>query len=626
MENEKRETSKMTNKGKSYKKVFSYYFDNAISKSSNFVIYIVLISFILGLLMTFLKDLLSLNSDKNFFNNWWINVSEILELGQGDSWSDRLVEFIFWVIGIAVTGTVIGFLSTKINTFFKKMSRGKSFVIDSSHILIVGWSNNLFAILKELNTANKSNKGQKVVIFSNIDNTKMQDDLALITSSLRSLKIITRSGDPTNPAEILIPNPNQAKSILILNNESKGDPYVVTTTLSVCSVLENNNTPIIASVKEKYYYDSLKNIIDFNIIPVMPENVISNVSAQSLRQRGLGLVLLDFLDFDGDEIYFKHIPELTNLTFIEAMMSFENSSLIGLVDKNMNVNLSVENEHIISKYEQLIFVAEDDSKITYSKINQVPNYDSSSLSKAQFSNVKRILFIGWSSIGNKILDSISGFLEKDSVVDVLYIEDYVNKSSLKNDCAFNINFETISFVEFDLTQRLKSTSYEDVMVLGYSDKLPVDEADTFTLLKSLELDSICRNQHFNFRILTHILNSSKSKLSEITHSKEIIISDNLSALLMAQLSENPYLYKVFEQLFSSESSSINIFPIEHYIDLEKEITYREIVYSAALKKHNAVGLLFHGENESNPEKDLHINPKKSMILKPTKGDSVIVIS
>ena len=617
-------TKKKYNKTSS-KKIVSYYFDNALSKSSNFVVYSVLLSFILGLLMTFLKDAFSLNSDGGFFDNWWINVSEILELGKGDSWPDRLIEFIFWVISIAITGTVIGFLSSKINTFFKKISRGKSFVIDSDHILIIGWSNNLFAILKELDIANESESGQKVVIFADIPNTKMQDDLSLITSKLKSLKILTRSGDPTNPSEIEIPNPNQAKSILILNDEEKKDPYVVTTTLSVCSVLTNKRIPIISSIKEKYYYDSLKNIVDFNIIPVMPEIVISNVSAQSLRQRGLGLVVLDFLDFDGDEIYFKHIPELVDCTFLEAVLSFEDSSVIGFVGSDLDVNLSVENDYILSKNDKLIFVAEDDSTISYSKITTDLNHSFPESNLMYSSNEKKILFIGWSYLGAKILDSLSGFLDDKSIIDVIFIEDYLSDKIFNTDYSFNINFLPITN-SFDLELKLKEGTYDDVMLIGYSDKLSINEADTFTLLKSLELDSLMRKNNFDCRVLTQILNSSKSKLTEITHSKEIIISDNLSALLMAQLSENPNLYKVFEQLFSSDSSSINIFPIELYVELDKEITYEKVVLSAAIKKHNPVGLLFKSSDDSSHDEGLNINPNKKMKFKPSLGDCLIVIS
>ena len=630
MENysEQSTTSKKNKSGKKKrfsKKVISYYFDNALSKSSNFVLYVVLISFLLGLLMFFLKDFLSLNSEDGFLDNWWVNVSEILELGQGDSWPDRLIEFIFWFMSIAITGTVIGFLSSKINAFFNKISRGKSFIIGGDHILIIGWSNNLFAILKELDIANESERGQKVVIFADIPNTKMQDDLSLITSKLKSLKILTRSGDPSNPSEIEIPNPNEAKSILILNNEEKKDPYVVTTTLSVCSVLTNKNIPIISSIKERYYYDSLKNIVDFNIIPVMPENIISNVAAQSLRQRGLGLVVLDFLDFDGDEIYFKHVPELAGSTFLEAILSFEDSSVIGIFSNNCDVNLAVANDYKISENDELIFIAADDSAIHYSKNAAEFGQSSADFNLSDSSNAKRILFLGWSSLGVKILDSISGFLDDKSSVDIVFIDDYCSSSIVNAQYAFEINFLPVT-PDFDLEGKLKDKNYDDVMIIGYSDKLSINEADSFTLLKSLELDSIMRKNKFDCRVLTHILNSSKSKLTEITHSKEIIISDNLSALLMAQLSENYHLYRVFEKLFSSEDSSINIFPIDFYVELDKEITYKQVVLSAAVKNHNAVGLLFKSIDSADDHEGLEVNPKKSMTFTPSKGDSLIVIS
>jgi hypothetical protein len=38
-----------------------------------------------------------------------------------------------------------------------------------------------------------------------------------------------------------------------------------------------------------------------------------------LRQKGIGAIILDLLDFDGDEIYFAEIPELTNKPYSEAL-------------------------------------------------------------------------------------------------------------------------------------------------------------------------------------------------------------------------------------------------------------------------------------------------------------------
>ena len=465
--------------------------------------------------MTFLKDFLALNSSDVFYENWWINVSEILELGKGESWPDRLVEFIFWVISIAITGVVIGFLSSKISLLFQKLSRGKSFIIDTNHILVLGWSNNLFAILKELDIANSSEGKQKVVIFADIPNDKMQEDLILIKPSLKSIEILTRSGDPTNPSEIIIANPNAAKSIIILNNEELKDPYVVTTTLSVCSVLENKQTPIVSSVKMEYFFNSLSNISSFNIIPVKPDNVIANVTAQALRQRGLGLVVLDFLDFDGDEIYFKHIPELIGEKYIDSILSFQKSSVIGVSTSQNEIMLGVEKDYILKRDDQLIFVSEDDSTIKFEtnkmsfKDTTVNINDNSKLSQ------KNIIFVGWSSLGVQILNSIHGFLTENSKIAVLYDEKYVNSSTIDVKFSFDVDFISISNNSKKLEELLKTTDFDDLVILGYTDKLSINEADTLTLLKNLEIDSLIQKNGYDLRVMTQILNSNKSNLLKL---------------------------------------------------------------------------------------------------------------
>ena len=78
------------------------------------------------------------------------------------------------------------------------------------------------------------------------------------------------------------------------------------------------------------------------------------------------------------------------------------------------------------------------------------------------------------------------------------------------------------------------------MIIGYTDKLSIPEADTMTLLEMLKLDNIKQNELTDkFRVIAQILDSSKAKLAEFTETEELIISDNLVALLLSQLVENP---------------------------------------------------------------------------------------
>ena len=48
------------------------------------------------------------------------------------------------------------------------------------------------------------------------------------------------------------------------------------------------------------------------------------------------------------------------------------------------------------------------------------------------------------------------------------------------------------------------------MVLGYTDTMSSEEADTLTLLKALQLDSASERLNKNFRTITQLTNSGKA--------------------------------------------------------------------------------------------------------------------
>jgi hypothetical protein len=62
--------------------------------------------------------------------------------------------------------------------------------------------------------------------------------------------------------------------------------------------------------------------------------------AQTSRQSGLSVVYTELMDFGGDEIYFKHEPALSGKTFGEALLAYEDSSVMGIRKSDGTVLLS----------------------------------------------------------------------------------------------------------------------------------------------------------------------------------------------------------------------------------------------------------------------------------------------
>ena len=123
--------------------------------------------------------------------------------------------------------------------------------------MILGWSNSIFSILKELSIANENVKNAVVIIFSELDNEKMQDEIAAKVDVKLNLKIITRSGDTTSPIELEMTNPTNAKNIIILGQDQNSDTKVITTILALHSMLKKTKISIIAQINDSKH---VKNI------------------------------------------------------------------------------------------------------------------------------------------------------------------------------------------------------------------------------------------------------------------------------------------------------------------------------------------------------------------------------
>lgn len=619
----------------SYSKKLNYYFNNAVSKTGYFILFLIAASFVLGLIMTVIQYYIEGNSEISFFDKWWESVTKILGLGSGATWGKRLISFLFWVFSIAISSTVIGFIAMTIKSLVEELKRGKSQIITKDHILILGWSNGIFSILKELSIANENVKNTVVVIFSKLGNEKMQDEIAANIDFKLNLKILTRSGDISNPIELEIVNPNEAKTIVVLNNDKKSDSQVIITILALASIVRDNSIAIIAQINNSFYIKDLANIKNINFTPVLSQNIITNVTAQALRQKGIGAVILDLLDFEGDEIYFSEIPQLINKTYTDAILSFENSSVIGIVESNGNTKLNPSSDTIIQKGDKIILISEDDSTIFYEpqQLLHINNFKLSA-NKSRVEE-KSILFIGWSEMGINIFNSLAPFLSENSNITVLYLQNYVDKNNLtKTDFnTIKINFKEMDLLQFNLKEFIENGNFEEIMVLGYTNdnshytkEISTTDADVISLLEIVKLDNIKQQSNAkSFRVIAQMFDSYRAKLAGATATEELIVSDNFSAILIAQLIENPDLNNVFNDLFDVDGASINVYPIENYAELEKEIKYINIVSNGSKYNESVIGIRIDNKETNNHTEGVYLNPSKNKLFTPKKGDQVIVI-
>ena len=76
------------------------------------------------------------------------------------SWSFRGVAFIVTLSGIFILSALIGVLANGLEEKLSDLRRGRSHVVESGHTVILGWSPQIFTILRELAYANQKRRKQ----------------------------------------------------------------------------------------------------------------------------------------------------------------------------------------------------------------------------------------------------------------------------------------------------------------------------------------------------------------------------------------------------------------------------------------------------------------------------------
>jgi voltage-gated potassium channel Kch len=490
----------------------------------------------------------------------------------------------------------------------------------------------VFPILKELAVANQNVRKPLVVVFSDAEREVMDDEIASRAGDLGKLRVVTRRGDVTNPADLKRANIAGAKSVIILDSDDKGDANVVSTVLAVKSVNPNPALKIIAEVDDPHTAEALETATNGAVISVRSHDVIARVTAQASRQPGLAAVTLDLLDFAGDEIYFNNVPALAGKTYGDALLAFNTASVIGFVDDKGVSHINPGTKTKLTANSRIVAIAEDDDKVVYTGVREDILKKKYTAAKVVARKAEHLLVIGWSSMGQSVVAEVAQFLPKGSTVHIVAQSKFVAADQLAN-LSFGSNVKvTHASVSGDIDELIAAASakkYNEVIILGYRNAISESEADAQTMLTMLQMNQLFAAQGNGVeptRLVAEILDSRKAELAQVAAADDLVVSDNLAALLIAQVSENPELAPIFDDLFDAEGASINVKPIEQYAPLGKEIEYAELVAIARANGESAIGYRTLAKSKGHASTGVELNPAKTDRFKPAAGDSLVVVS
>ncbi|HLA05963.1 MAG TPA: NAD-binding protein, partial [Anaerolineales bacterium] len=488
----------------SFRQKFRYWFDNLMSRGTPAMIGML---FVLSLAVVFVAGAVISIADfvqegetqpLSFLEAAWESLMRTLDSGTmgGDTGTGFRVVMLFVTLGgIFVVSALIGVLNNAIESQMERLRKGRSQVLENNHTLVLGWSAQIFTVLNELMIANGNQSRARIVVMADKDKVEMEDEIRERVEVKGRTRIICRSGSPIDPNDLEIASPRQAKSIIVLPPENTDpDTDVIKTVLAITNDpnrrAEKYN--IITQIRDARNMNVLKLVGEKdNVQCILTGDLIARVVAQTSRQSGLSMVYTELMNFGGDEIYFKHEPGLAGKTFGDALLAYEDSSVMGLRKADGKILLSPSMDTHIEKDDQIFALSADDDTIRLSspELIQINKVLIRSSGKSLKPKPEKCLILGWNRSGTTIGHELDNYVSKGSqvtvVADIYNIEKQIRAQGgrLKNQKLVVMEGET---TDRDLLNKLGVEDYDHVIVLAYSTVDP-QEADAKTLVTLLHL-------------------------------------------------------------------------------------------------------------------------------------------
>lgn len=574
----------------------------------------------------------------SFAEAFWQSLMRSIDPGTlaGDTgWYYRILMFLVTIGGIFIVSLLISVLSNGLQSKLEVLRKGRSFVIEENHTLILGWSSRIFLIISELAIANENQKKPRIVILADKDKVEMEDEIRSKVKDTKNTRVVCRSGNATDLTDLEIVNPHAAKSIIILSPDDNSDPdaQVIKMILAITNNPNRREEPyhIVAEIREKRNMEVAALVGKAEAKLILSSDVIARITVQTCLQVGLSVVYTELLDYDGDEIYFQEEPNLVGKTFGEALFAYEHCSLMGLRLAAGGVKINPPMNSVIQAGDRIIAIAEDDDKVVFSGFPAV-NIDESAIRQVSdaVAHPERILILGWNKRGKTIVSELNNYVAGGSFLKI--VADVPEVGFQLHELTQTLQNLTFEFEIGDTTSRtlldeLDLTSFQHIIILCYADHLEEQAADAKTMMTLLHLRDIEHKKGESYSIVSEMIDVRNRALAEIAKADDFIVSDELTGLMLTQISENAELLDVFTDLFDSKGSEIYLKYADHYIKLEKQVNFQTIVESARKRGEIAIGYrLERYSMDASRAYGVRVNPPKSEMITFNAEDRIIVLA
>jgi len=643
---------------RSFKERFQYRFDNFFARGGAAIFLGLIALYAVALaVMGGVRLLVNFAADGNWNQageHLWNALMQILDIGgmeqdENSPFYNKLIGVTTAILGLTLISSMLAFVTSMFKEKLEDLRKGKSAVIEEGHTLILGFGIRSLEIIRELIEANDSQPDAAVVVLSDHDKEVMDDFFNDALHHRGPTRIITRSGNISSPLFLKRMGLAQCKSVILLNQAQAADSLsvkahadykVLKTIMAILAACDEGRTPPV--VAQLYFPRNRELALEISPgdVLVLDEDVIlSKILVQTSRQPGLSLVYSDLVGFVGNEVYFSSPPAwMLGKTFAQAQFHFRQSMPLGLRTAQGAIELNPEPNRQLAAGDDLIVLAEDDSTIVYhSEAQHRPR--ELALSKLHGeTRQERFLIVGWSKKSPILIAEYASYLAKNSGIDIVVerLTEGIQKSFEQVSSAhphIKMTLAPVNTGAKSFPKSLNPTQYDDVIILA-GEGANVDQIDSETIsillkfrqyFKRLEQET---GQPVATQLISEVMDSENVEIIQQTGVKDFLISNQFVSKIMAQLSEDPAVNDVYEDLFRAEGSEIYLKPLPLYLESwVNPVCFGDLVFAAQARGEVCFGVRLQAEQD-NAEAGfgVYIIPHKQQAFTLGEQDKLIVLA
>ena len=466
--------------------------------------------------------------------------------------------------------------------------------------------------------------------MGNKDKIEMDDEIRSRIPDTGHTRIVCRTGNPIDVNDMRIVNMADSRSLILIEDSDANTIKAVLAIVNTDGVKDKDFT-IVTVLNDEKNLEVAQIASQGRVEYILYNSIISRIMAQTCRQPGISAVYLELLDYDGDEMYITPCPALTGRTFGDALLCFEDSTLMG-VKHGETTQLKPAMDYVIEEGDEIITISEDDDKVVAQLTASYTIMEDVLETAVMPSSAipERILILGWNENAAAIITELDNYVPKGSFLAVASdIEDVGERWNRTGRTLTNLQVE---FYSDDVTDRkvlnaLMAKNFQHVVLLSDKNTDDVQKSDANTLITLLHLRDIAEKTDYVFNTVSEMLDNRNRQLAEVAKVNDFIISEKIISLMLAQISENKYLGPVFQDLFDADGSEIYMKLARNYIKKDIPVNFATVVEAAKRKDEIVIGYkIMSQQNDRSKAFGIYTNPKKSTEVTFTDEDMLIVLA